>query len=169
MTKLLISAVVGALRRGTHRRVGLRRAGPPATATAFLRLQNPADLDGDRRRGESGQPLTIRTTQQIRDWGDRLPVRGGFRSRPWQGRWPRTSRLTSTLLRPASRRWSPSAASGGSADEAVRTVQTAIDLYGQELARRIDDQLRTVLPALSEWQQRDSGGRHEDAGSSALA
>ncbi|WP_231643743.1 hypothetical protein [Mycolicibacterium baixiangningiae] len=32
----------------------------------------------------------------------------------------------------------------------------AIDLYGQELEQRVDEQLRTILSALSSWQQQDT-------------
>jgi len=46
--------------------------------------------------------------------------------------------------------------SSPSADEARRTVQTAIDIYGQQLAQRVDQQLRTILPALDQWQQADA-------------
>ncbi len=38
-----------------------------------------------------------------------------------------------------------------SGDEARRTVQTAIDLYGQQLQQRVDRQVRTILPRLSVW------------------
>lgn len=43
-----------------------------------------------------------------------------------------------------------------SADVATRTVQTAIDLYSQDLARRVDERLRVLLPKLSEWQEREA-------------
>jgi hypothetical protein len=36
-------------------------------------------------------------------------------------------------------------------------VQTAIDLYSQQLAARADQQLRTLLPTLSQWEQTSAG------------
>ncbi|MDF2829643.1 MAG: hypothetical protein K0R01_2926, partial [Mycobacterium sp.] len=46
--------------------------------------------------------------------------------------------------------------SSGSRDDAIRTVQTAIDLYGEELEQRVDEQMRMILPRLEQWQQRNA-------------
>ena len=40
-----------------------------------------------------------------------------------------------------------------SASDALRIVQTAIDLYGQQLAQRTDHQMQVILPALAQWEQ----------------
>lgn len=43
-----------------------------------------------------------------------------------------------------------------SSGDAVRTVQTTIDLYGQQRAQRTDQELRIILPALAQWEQNAS-------------
>ena len=59
--------------------------------------------------GRVRPPLTIRATQPRSSLGRSPTCRGRVSLRPWPGRWPRTSPLSSTLHRPVSRRWSPSA------------------------------------------------------------
>ncbi len=44
-----------------------------------------------------------------------------------------------------------------SRDDAIRAVQMTIDLYGQQLAERTDQQLQIILPALGQWQQTADG------------
>lgn len=43
--------------------------------------------------------------------------------------------------------------SAPSGDEAIRTVQSVIDLYGEQLQQRTDQQMRLVLPLLDQWEQ----------------
>lgn len=44
-----------------------------------------------------------------------------------------------------------------SRSDAMRAVQMTIDVYGQQLAERIDRQMQVILPALARWQQTADG------------
>jgi len=41
-------------------------------------------------------------------------------------------------------------------EQARRVIQTAIDIYNRTLARAVEEQLRTILPALEQWQRADA-------------
>ncbi|MGE2714630.1 hypothetical protein ACQI4L_11275 [Mycolicibacterium litorale] len=58
--------------------------------------------------------------------------------------------------------------SSSSADEARRTVQAAIDIYGQQLAQRVDQQMRSILPTLDRWQLANTADGQRMAEISAL-
>lgn len=155
LTKLLIGAVVGLCVGAIIGGLAFGALGTDTTATAFLRLRNPADLAAIAGGASQVTPDNQGNTGTFVA-GEIAYLSGeGFAAAV--GR--KMAKDEPALLNVA--QVSDSAVitmscSRGSADEAVRTLQTAIDLYGQELSQRVDEQLRTILPTLSEWQQRDA-------------
>lgn len=49
-----------------------------------------------------------------------------------------------------------------SRSDALRAVQMAIDVYGQQLAERTDRQMQIILPTLTKWEQAAVGPRAEE-------
>jgi hypothetical protein len=155
MTKLLIGAIIGLCAGALIGGLAFGALASDATATAFLRLRNPVDLTAIA--GGASQ-----TTPDNQDNASKF-VTGEIAYLSGEGFAQAVARKMAedepAVLNVAQASESSVitiSCSGRSADEATRTVQTAIDLYSQELAQRVDVQLRTLLPTLSEWQQRDT-------------
>jgi hypothetical protein len=155
MVRLLIGAVVGLCVGALVGGLTFGLLATDTTATAFLRLQNPADLTaiagGASQTTPENQDITTHFVA-----GEIAYLSGqGFASAVAR-KMASDEPVVLNVAQSSDSSMVTISYSGGSADEAVRTVQVAIDLYGQELAQRVDEQLRTLLPTLSEWQQRDN-------------
>jgi hypothetical protein len=154
MTRLLVSAVVGACVGALIGGLAFGALATGTTATAFLQLQNPADLvaiaggASQITPDNQGNTATFVTGEIAYLSGEGFAAAVARKMADDEPADLNVAQASESSVVTIS-------ASGESANEAVRTVQTAIDLYRQELARRIDTELRMVLPALSEWQQRD--------------
>jgi hypothetical protein len=155
MVRLLVGAVVGLCAGALVGGLAFGLLATDTTATAFLRLQNPADLTaiagGASQTTPENQDITTHFVA-----GEIAYLSGqGFASAVAR-KMASDEPVVLNVAQSSESSMVTVSYSSGSADEAVRTVQVAIDLYGQELAQRVDEQLRTLLPTLSEWQQRDS-------------
>jgi hypothetical protein len=154
MRNLLSSAVIGLCAGGLIGGLSFGLLATDTTATAFLRLQNPADLTAIAGGASQVTPENQDNTSKF--------VAGEIAYLSGQGFAQTVARKMAenepAILNVAQASESSvvTISSSGSGDGATRTVQTAIDLYRQELAQRVDEQLRTILPTLSEWQQRDT-------------
>jgi hypothetical protein len=155
LTRLVIGAIIGLCAGALIGGLAFGALGSDSTATAFLRLQSPVDLTA--LAGGASQ-----TTPDDQDNTSKF-VTGEIAFLSGEGFAQAVARKMAedepAILNVAQASESSVitiSCSGRSADEATRTVQTAIDLYGQELEQRVDVQLRTLLPTLSEWQQRDA-------------
>lgn len=151
--KVLIGAVIGLCAGGLIGGVGFATLAADSTATAFVRLQNPADLTAIAGGADQTTPNNQDNSSAF--------VAGEIAYLSGKGFAQAVARKMANdepaELNIAQANESPMvtiSTSSRSGDEAVRTVQTAIDLYGHELEQRVDAQLRTILPRLSEWQQR---------------
>jgi hypothetical protein len=151
--KVLVGAVIGLCAGGLIGGVGFATLAANSTATAFVRLQNPADLTAIAGGADQTTPNNQDNTSAF--------VAGEIAYLSGKGFAQAVARKMANdepaELNIAQANESPMvtiSTSSRSGDEAVRTVQTAIDLYGHELEQRVDAQLRTILPRLTEWQQR---------------
>lgn len=153
MTRLLIGAVIGLVAGALIGGLAFGALTSDTTATAFLRLHNPADLSAIAGGATQNTPDSQGNAAAFVA-GEIAYLSGeGFAeavARKMADDEPAKLNVAqaneSTVVTISS--------SDGSRDKAIRTVQTAIDLYGQQLEQRVDEQLRTILPRLSQWQQR---------------
>lgn len=142
---LIVGALIG----------GLAFAGlaTDSTATAFLRLHNPPDLaaiaGGANQTTPENQDITTGFVG-----GEITYLSGEGFAQAVAEKMAEDDPIILTVAQAGDSPLITISATSGSRDKAIRIVQTAIDLYGHELAQRVDQQLRTILPALSEWQQR---------------
>ncbi|WP_123025945.1 hypothetical protein [Mycolicibacterium stellerae] len=154
MTKLLIGAVIGLCAGALIGGLAFAALATDTTATAFLRLQDPADLTALAAGASQITPDNQDNTAKFVAGEIALMSGEGFAAAV-AGKLAMDEPAKLNVAQAGESSVVTISASGES-DEAIRTVQTAIDLYGQELAQRVDAQLRTILPTLSEWQQRDA-------------
>jgi hypothetical protein len=124
------------------------------TATAFLRLQNPADLTAIAGGATQATPENQDITSHFVA-GEIAYLSGEGFAAAVARKMAHNEPATLNVAQSSESSIVTVSCSSRSGDEAIRTVQVAIDLYGQELAQRVDAQLRTLLPTLTEWQQRD--------------
>lgn len=124
------------------------------TATAFLRLRNPADLaalatgasqvtpDNQSNTGNfvAGEIAYLSGEGFAQAVGNKLAL-----DEPPELNIAQANESTVVTI----------SASSSERDDAIREVQTAIDLYREQLAQRVDAQIRTILPTLTQWQQND--------------
>jgi hypothetical protein len=155
MTKLLIGAVIGLCVGAIVGGLAFGTLSSDTTATAFLRLQNPADLNAI-----AGGASQITPDNQA---NSATFVAGEIAYLSGEGFAQAVARKMAANEPPVLNVAQASESSvvtisfsSGAGDDAIRTVQMAIDIYGQELEQRVDAQLRTILPTVSGWQQRDT-------------
>lgn len=148
--KLVVGALVGLCIGAAAGGLAFGGMGRNVTATAFLRLQNPADLTAVAGGANQITPDSQDGTTQFVAGevaylsGDGFALAVGrkmAKNEPVELKVIQANESTVVTV-------SCTSASG---DEARRTVQTAIDLYGQQLEQRVDRQVRTILPRLSVW------------------
>lgn len=154
ITKLIIAAVVGVCVGALIGGLVFGALATGTTATAFLRLQNPADLTAIAGGASQVTPDNQGNTNTF--------IAGEIAYMSGEGFAAAVARKMAddepaalNVAQASESSVVTISCSGRSASDAVRTVQAAIDVYRQELAQRVDAQLRRILPALSEWQQRD--------------
>ncbi|MGE2728569.1 hypothetical protein ACQI4F_03755 [Mycolicibacterium vaccae] len=150
-TRLLVSVAVGMLIGALLGGLGFSALSSATTATSYLRLNEQTDLIALAGGADQSTPVT-KDIQENYVAGEVAYLSGeGFATAVGNKMGyaePATFEVTqnggSTVLTVAS--------TASSASEAVRTVETVIDLYRQHLSQRSDQQLRTVLPVLAEWE-----------------
>ena len=155
MTKLLVGAIIGLCAGALIGGLAFGALGSDATATAFLRLQNPVDLTALAGGASQTTPDNQDNTSKFVT-GEIAYLSGEGFAQAVARKMAENEPADLNVAQASESSVITISCSGRSADEAIRTVQTAIDLYGQELEQRVDVQLRTLLPALSEWQRRDT-------------
>lgn len=153
-TKLLIGVALGLCIGALIGGLAFGALTTDSTATAFLRLQNPADLTAiaggasqitPDNQGNSAEFVAGEIAYLSGEGFAQAVARKMAEDEPAELNIAQASESSVVTI----------SYSGGSDDEAIRTVQAAIDLYRQEVEQRVDEQLRTILPTLAEW-QRDS-------------
>ncbi|MCV7154019.1 hypothetical protein [Mycolicibacterium pyrenivorans] len=155
MTKLIIGAVIGLCVGALVGGLAFGALSSETTATAFLRLQNPADLTAIAGGADQITPDNQANTATF--------VAGEIAYMTGEGFSQAVARKMAmdepAELAVAQASESPVVTvsySSASRDDAIRTVQAAIDLYRQELEQRVDAQLRVILPTLAQWQRSDA-------------
>lgn len=151
-TRVLVATLVGLVLGAVLGAAAFAALGADSTATAFLRLRNPADLTAIA--GGASQ-TTPDTSDNHTDFaaGEIAYLSGeGFAQAV--GRKMAFDEPAELLVAQASDSsiitiTSTEASEGA----AIRTVQAAIDLYRDDLDQRIDQQLRLILPQLAQWEQ----------------
>jgi hypothetical protein len=155
MTKLLLAAIIGACVGALIGGLAFGTLSSDTTATAFLRLHNPADLTAIAGGASQITPDNQSNTTTF--------VAGEIAYLSGEGFAAAVARKMAmddpaelNIAQASESSIVTISHSSGSRDDAIRTVQTAIDLYGDELEQRVDEQMRMILPRLEQWQQRNA-------------
>jgi len=151
LTKLVLGALVGLCIGALAGGLAFAGVHRNATATAFLRLQNPADLTAVAGGASQITPDTQDGTTQFVA-GEVTYLSGDGFALLVARKMAKNDPVELKVLQASESAVVTISCSSTSGDEARRTVQTAIDLYGQQLQQRVDRQVRTIMPRLSEWQ-----------------
>ena len=154
MTKVFVGVLIGLCAGALVGGLAIGGSAADTTATAFLRLQNPADLTAIAGGASQITPDNQDgTTQYVA--GEISYLSGEGFAQAVSRKMAKDEPLELKVIQENESSIVTVSCSSATSDEARRTVQTAIDIYGQELEQRGDEHLRTILPTLSEWQQRD--------------
>ena len=156
IARLLTAAAVGIV-------VGAVIGGPAfvalsakTTATALIRIVQPADLTAIA----SGATQTTPNTQDNLDRyvaGEVAYLSGDAFAQSVGEKTGKSKPAELTVTQNGRSSVISISTSAWRTEVAIRTVQTAIDLYSQQLAARADRQLRSLLPTLSQWEQTSTG------------
>ncbi|MFC7673084.1 hypothetical protein ACFQWH_08375 [Mycolicibacterium sp. GCM10028919] len=155
MTKLILAAIIGACVGGLLGGLAFGTLASDTTATAFLRLKNPADLIAIAGGADQITPDNQGNTATFVA-GEIAYLSGEGFSDAVAKKMAMDGPAELNVAQASESAVITLSYSADSSSDAVRTVQTAIDLYREDLERRADVQLRTILPTLTQWQQRDS-------------
>jgi hypothetical protein len=156
IARLLVAAIVGVV-------VGAAIGGPAfaalsakTTATALIRIVQPADLIAIAGGASQSTPNTQDNLDRY--VAGEVAYLSGDAFAQSVGEKVGQSRPAELTVAQNGRSSVVSISNTASSKEvAIRTVQTAIDLYSQQLAQRADQQLRSLLPTLSQWEQTSAG------------
>ncbi|MFS0899168.1 hypothetical protein [Mycolicibacterium litorale] len=154
-TKLIVAALVGLCAGALVGGAAFAALGSDTTATAFVRLQNPADLTAIAAGASQVTPDNQGNTSNFVG-GEIAYLSGEGFAQAVARKMALDEPAVLNVAQASESAVVTISTSSKSREEAMRTVQVAIDLYRQELAQRVDEQLRAILPALTQWQQRDT-------------
>ncbi|MCV7421461.1 hypothetical protein H7K45_12990 [Mycobacterium yunnanensis] len=153
MAKLIVGALLGALLGALVGGLAFVGVDKNVTATALLRLQDPADLTavagGARQVTPDNQDGT---TQFVK--GEVAYLSGDGFARAVARKLAKDQPVHVKVIEENESAVVSVSFSGSSGDEAKRTVQAAVDLYAQQLEQRVDQEMRTILPRLALWESR---------------
>ncbi|WP_431237657.1 hypothetical protein ACQ86B_23620 [Mycolicibacterium aichiense] len=144
---IVIGAIIGGLFFNTLR--------SEQSAMAFIRITPPADFAALAGSANQSTPDTSDNPAQYVA-GEVSYLSGEGFARTVGQKLGKTKPAEYTVSQESKSTVVSIGSSAPSADEAVRTVQLVIDLYGQQLAQRTDQQMRLVLPLLDQWEQSDA-------------
>ncbi|NVN52756.1 hypothetical protein HLY00_4465 [Mycolicibacterium hippocampi] len=153
-TKLLIGAVIGVIAGALVGALAFAALGADTTATAFLRLKAPADLTAIAGGASQITPDNQDNTATFVA-GEIAYLTGDGFAEAVTRKMAEDQSVALNVAQASESSVITISYSARSDDDAVRTVQAAIDLYRQQLEQRADAQLRTILPALEGWRQAD--------------
>ncbi|TFV59669.1 hypothetical protein E4P42_07165 [Mycobacterium sp. PS03-16] len=154
--KFLAAAVLGVCVGALVGGLSLAAMGTDTTATAFVRLENPADLTAIAAGASQVTPDNQGNTSYFVG-GEIAYLSGEGFAQAVAKKMAMDEPAILNVAQAGDSSMVTISNSSKSRDDAIRTVQVAIDLYGQELAQRVDEQLRTILAALSRWEQTGAG------------
>jgi hypothetical protein len=148
LTAAAVGVVIGAIVGG----LALTALSGNTTATALIRIVQPADLTAIA----SGATQMTPNTQDNLDRyvaGEVAYLSGDAFAQKVGEKTGKTRPAELTIAQNGRSSVVSISNSASSTAVAIRTVQAAIDLYGQQLAQRADEQLRSLLPTFSQWEQ----------------
>jgi hypothetical protein len=148
LTAAAIGIVIGAIIGG----LALTFLSFKTTATALIRIVQPSDLTAIA----SGATQTTPNTQDNLDRyvaGEVAYLSGDAFAQAVGEKTGKTRPAELTVDQNGRSSVVSISTTASSSEAAIRTVQTAIDLYSQQLAARADRELRALLPTLSQWEQ----------------
>lgn len=151
-TKLLAAALIGACLGALVGGLAFGAMGSDTTATAFVRLQNPADLTAIAAGASQVTPDNQGNTSNFVG-GEIAYLSGEGFAQAVARKMAMDEPAELNVAQASESSIVTISNSSKSREDAIRTVQVALDLYGQELEQRVDEQLRTILAALSKWEQ----------------
>jgi hypothetical protein len=159
--KLLAAAAVGICVGAILGSLLFRMLGSDVVATAFVRLNQPADLVALAGGASQTTPNTQENLQSyaagevayLSDEGFAQAVgeRLGMSEPPQLDVMQGGDTTVVTI-----------SSNAASESDAIRAVSTALDLYRQQIAQRSDAQLRAILPVLDEWERTATPDRVPD-------
>lgn len=151
-TKLIAAALIGACLGALIGGLGFGAMGSDTTATAFVRLQNPADLMAIAAGASQVTPDNQGNTSNFVG-GEIAYLSGEGFAQAVARKMAMDEPAELNVAQASESAIVTISNSSKSREDAIRTVQVALDLYGHELEQRVDEQLRTILAALSRWEQ----------------
>ncbi len=153
-TRLLIGVVIGVIVGALIGGLVFAAVGTDTTATAFLRLRNPADLTAIAGGASQTTPDSQDNTSTFVA-GEIAYLSGEGFAQAVARKMAQDEPAELSVVQSGESAVVTISNSSASDADAIRTVQVAIDLYRQQLEQRVDEQLRTVLPALTEWERHE--------------
>ncbi|MHA0286102.1 hypothetical protein ACXYX3_06560 [Mycobacterium sp. C3-094] len=165
--RLAIGAIVGLILGAVLGALAFSPLSTATTATAFIRITPPADLTAlaggaqqttpnignGPKQYVSGEVAYLSGEGFAKAIGDEVGLAGPAPIIVSQAQ-------ESAVVSISNRSATP--------EQARRVVQTAIDIYNRTLARTVDGQLQTVLPALDQWQRTNAADGQPVADIAAL-
>lgn len=156
LTQLIAAAVIGVCVGAIIGGVLFSALAADTTATALIRINEPPDLVAIAGGANQTTPNTQDNTGRFAAGevaymsGDGFAQSVGERlgkSKPPELQVVQDGQSTVVSISNTS----------PSRSDAIRAVQMAIEVYGQQLAERTDRQLQIILPALAQWEQAADG------------
>jgi hypothetical protein len=159
--KLVIGAVIGIVLGAILGGFAFSVLSSETTATALIRITQPADLVAIAAGAGQTTPNTQDNTERYVA-GEVAYLSGtGFADAVGE-KMGKSGSADIKIVQDGRSSMVAVSSTSASSNDAIRTAQAAIDLYDQQLAQRTDQQLRIVLPALAQWEQNaDEAGAAE--------
>ncbi|MGE2836566.1 hypothetical protein [Mycobacterium sp. SMC-4] len=149
--KLLAAAVVGFVVGALLGGSAFSMLGSDTTATSYLRLNDQTDLVALAGGADQTTPST-KEVQENYVSGEVAYLSGEGFAQSVGDKLGKSEPAMFEVTQNGSTTVVTVSSTAASESEAVRTVDTVIELYRQHLTQRSDQQLRTVLPVLARWE-----------------
>jgi hypothetical protein len=152
MARLVIAVVIGVVVGAILFGLLFKAWSTDTTAVSFIRLSQPVDLTAIAGGASQTTPDTSGNAEKYVA-GEVAYLTGDGFGQAVARKLGKSQPPTLKVVQDGSSAVVTLSSTADSGDEAVRTLQAAIDVYGQQLAQRADQQLRAILPALAQWEQ----------------
>ncbi|GAT11177.1 uncharacterized protein RMCN_4310 [Mycolicibacterium novocastrense] len=158
LAKLLIGAVIGALIGAIAGWLVFRTAATESTATAYVRLLQPVDLTAVAASASQTTPDTMDNVRRYVT-GEVAFLSGNGFAQVVARKVGQSEPVELEIEHDDDSAVVGISSSSDDGDAARRIVQAAVDVYAENLEQRVDGELRTIIPAFSEWERaaRESG------------
>ena len=136
-----------------------------ATATSFIRITQPVDLAAIAAGATQSTPDTNSNTENYVS-GEVAYLSGHGFAQAVGNKLGKSDPADLKVAQDGHSSVVTISSTSATGDDAVKTVQAAIDVYRQQVAQRTDQQMRSILPALAQWEQvasdANNGARVQD-------